>query len=47
MYAVCVIWPFKFNPTVGWVLGGLVAIGILFQYVIGLVKRMREEGLHS
>ena len=42
MYAVCVIWPFKFSPTVGWVLGILAAVGILFQYVIGLVKRMGE-----
>ena len=42
MYAVCVIWPFKFNPAIGWVLGGLVAVGIVFQYVIGLVKRRRE-----
>jgi len=41
VYAVCVIWPFKFNPTVGWVLGGLAAVGILFQYVVGLVKRRR------
>jgi len=42
VYAGCVIWPFKFNPTVGWVLGFLAAVGILFQYVIGLVNRRRE-----
>lgn len=42
MYAVCVIWPLKLNPTIGWAAGGLVALTILIQYVVGLVKRLKE-----
>ena len=42
MYAGCVIWPFKFNSTIGWVSDGLVALGMEFQYVTGLVNRKRE-----
>jgi hypothetical protein len=37
VYAVCVIWPFRFRPTVGWIAGGLAALSILVQYVIGLL----------
>jgi hypothetical protein len=42
VYAGCVIWPFKFNPTIGWVLGGLAVVGILIPYIVGLDKRLRE-----
>ena len=43
MYAVCVIWPFKLNPTVGGVIGGLVALSILLQYIVGLIKRLKPS----
>jgi len=42
VYAVCVIWPFKLNPTIGWAAGALVAFIILIQYVVGLIRRLRE-----
>ncbi|MFQ6001749.1 MAG: hypothetical protein ACE5LG_08800 [Anaerolineae bacterium] len=41
MYAVCVIWPLRLDPTIGLAAGGLVAIGILAGYFAGLVKRMK------
>jgi hypothetical protein len=46
VYAVCVIWPLKLNPTVGWAAGGLVAVIILVQYVVGLIKRQRPSLSH-
>ena len=46
MYAVCVIWPFHLNPTIGWAVGGLVALSGLLQYVVGLVKRLRPSPVH-
>lgn len=42
MYAVCVIWPLKLDPTIGWAAGGLAALIILIQYFVGLIKRLRE-----
>ena len=43
MYAVCVIWPLKLNPTIGWAAGGLVALIILIQYVVGLTRRLKQS----
>ena len=43
MYAGCVIWPLKLSPTVGWAAGGLVALIILIQYVVGLTKRLKQS----
>ena len=40
MYAVCVIWPFRLDPTIGLAVGGLAAIGILMGYFIRLAKRL-------
>ena len=43
MYAVCVIWPLKLSPTIGWVAGGLVALIILFQYIVELTRRLKQS----
>ena len=47
MYAVCVIWPLHLDQTLGWATGGLVALVILIQYVVGLVKRLRPSPGHK
>ena len=46
MYAVCVIWPFKLNPTFGAAIGGLAAANILIQYLVGLARRQRLSPSH-
>jgi len=46
VYAVCVIWPLHLNPTLGWAVGGLVALSILLQYIIGLIKRLKPSPAH-
>ncbi len=43
MYAVCVIWPFRLDHTIGLAAGGLAAIGILAGYFIGLAKRLKAQ----
>jgi len=47
VYAVCVIWPLHLDQTIGWAAGGLVALVILIQYVVGLVKRLRPSPGHK
>lgn len=39
---MCVIWPFKLDPTTGWIVAGVVAGIILIQYIVGLIKRLIE-----
>jgi hypothetical protein len=46
VYAVCVIWPLKLNPTIGLAVGGLVALSILLQYLAKLIKRLRLSPNH-
>jgi hypothetical protein len=43
VYAVCVIWPLHLSPTIGWAAGGLVALIILIQYVVGLTRRLKQS----
>jgi hypothetical protein len=43
VYAVCVIWPLKLSPTIGWAAGGLVALIILIQYIVGLTRRLKQS----
>ncbi len=40
VYAGCVIWPLQLDPTVGYIAGGLIALVILIEYLVGLVKRV-------
>ena len=42
MYAVCVIWPLNLSTTIGWAAGGLVAVIIVIEYVVGLTKRLKK-----
>jgi hypothetical protein len=39
---VCVIWPFHFDQRVGFILGGLAALGGLIDYVVKLTRRLRS-----
>jgi hypothetical protein len=43
VYAVCVIWPLRLDHTIGLAAGGLVAVGTLAGYFIGLAKRLKGE----
>jgi len=43
VYAVCVIWPLHLDHNIGLTAAGLVAIGTLAGYFIGLAKRVKGE----
>jgi hypothetical protein len=43
VYAGCVIWPLHLSPTIGWAAGGLVALVILIQYIVGLTRRLKPS----
>lgn len=38
VYVVCVVWPFHASKTLGFVLGGAVALGVAIQNTIRMVK---------
>ncbi|MFB0533403.1 MAG: hypothetical protein ACETWR_00310 [Anaerolineae bacterium] len=43
MYAGCVIWPLHLDKPVGLAAGGLVALIILIQYIVGLTRRLKQS----
>ncbi len=43
MYAVCVYWPFTWNPIIGSVIGGAIVLAGIGQFVAILLKKPKED----